>query len=83
LNKPVLVLRDSTERPEGVTAGTLKVIGTETEAVSNAMTELLNDQREYRAMSTAVNPYGDGHAAERIVAICRDYISGKLQHPGM
>ncbi|MDN6458449.1 MAG: UDP-N-acetylglucosamine 2-epimerase (non-hydrolyzing) [Bifidobacterium crudilactis] len=83
LNKPVLVLRDSTERPEGVTAGTLKVIGTETEAVSNAMTELLNDQREYRAMSTAVNPYGDGHAAERIVAICRDYISGKLRHPGM
>jgi UDP-N-acetylglucosamine 2-epimerase (non-hydrolysing) len=83
LNKPVLVLRDSTERPEGVTAGTLKVIGTETEAVSNAMTELLNDQREYRAMSTAVNPYGDGHAAERIVAICRDYISGELRHPGM
>jgi UDP-N-acetylglucosamine 2-epimerase (non-hydrolysing) len=83
LNKPVLVLRDSTERPEGVTAGTLKVIGTETEAVSNAMTELLNDQQEYRAMSTAVNPYGDGHAAERIVAICRDYISGKLRHPGM
>jgi UDP-N-acetylglucosamine 2-epimerase (non-hydrolysing) len=83
LNKPVLVLRDSTERPEGVTAGTLKVIGTETEAVSNAMTELLNDQQEYRAMSTALNPYGDGHAAERIVAICRDYISGKLRHPGM
>lgn len=75
LNKPVLVLRDSTERPEGVAAGTLKVVGTKTKAVKDAMLKLLNDPQEYRAMATAANPYGDGHAAERIVKICKDYLS--------
>jgi UDP-N-acetylglucosamine 2-epimerase (non-hydrolysing) len=74
LNKPVLVLRDSTERPEGVAAGTLKLVGTKTSAVKAAMVELLNDPQKYRAMATANNPYGDGHAAERIVRICRDYL---------
>lgn len=75
LNKPVLVLRDSTERPEGVAAGTLKVVGTTTQAVKDAMLSLLNNPQEYHAMATAHNPYGDGHAAERIVRICRDYLS--------
>ncbi|MEK0209505.1 non-hydrolyzing UDP-N-acetylglucosamine 2-epimerase [Bifidobacterium mongoliense] len=75
LNKPVLVLRDSTERPEGVAAGTLKIVGTTTQAVKNAMLSLLNDPQEYHAMATAHNPYGDGHASERIVSICRDYLS--------
>jgi UDP-N-acetylglucosamine 2-epimerase (non-hydrolysing) len=74
-NKPVLVLRDSTERPEGVAAGTLKIVGTTTQAVKNAMLSLLNDPQEYHAMATAHNPYGDGHASERIVSICRDYLS--------
>jgi UDP-N-acetylglucosamine 2-epimerase (non-hydrolysing) len=71
LNKPVLVLRDSTERPEGVTAGTLKVVGTKTQAVKEAMIELLENPEEYRSMADAKNPYGDGHAAERIVATCK------------
>ncbi|WP_202805437.1 non-hydrolyzing UDP-N-acetylglucosamine 2-epimerase [Bifidobacterium mongoliense] len=75
LNKPVLVLRDSTERPEGVAAGTLKIVGTTTQAVKNAMLSLLNDPQKYHAMATAHNPYGDGHASERIVSICRDYLS--------
>lgn len=75
LNKPVLVLRDSTERPEGVAAGTLKVVGATTQAVKNAMLSLLNNPQEYHAMATAHNPYGDGHASERIVSICRDYLS--------
>lgn len=79
LNKPVLVLRDSTERPEGVTAGTLKVVGTHTDSVKQAMLSLLHDQKEYQAMATAANPYGDGHAAERIVTICKDYCSHKNQ----
>ncbi|WP_415482949.1 non-hydrolyzing UDP-N-acetylglucosamine 2-epimerase [Bifidobacterium sp.] len=79
LNKPVLVLRDSTERPEGVTAGTLKVVGTSTQAVKDAMLELLNDPVEYRTMATATNPYGDGHAAERIISICKG--DSLLRHP--
>lgn len=80
LNKPVLVLRDSTERPEGVDAGTLKVIGTDEQAVKAAMLELLNDPQEYRAMAEAKNPYGDGHAAERIVAICKNHALQQLRH---
>lgn len=67
LNKPVLVLRDSTERPEGVTAGTLKLVGTDTTKVQAAMECLLDDQAEYERMAAAKNPYGDGHAAEYIL----------------
>ncbi|MFB9769779.1 non-hydrolyzing UDP-N-acetylglucosamine 2-epimerase [Lactiplantibacillus modestisalitolerans] len=67
LNKPVLVLRDTTERPEGVTAGTLKLVGTDGEQVSTAMNQLLDDQNEYQQMAQAKNPYGDGHAAEYIL----------------
>ncbi|MFD1421217.1 non-hydrolyzing UDP-N-acetylglucosamine 2-epimerase [Lactiplantibacillus songbeiensis] len=67
LNKPVLVLRDTTERPEGVTAGTLKLVGTDGDEVQKSMETLLDDQNEYDLMANAKNPYGDGHAAEYIL----------------
>lgn len=67
LGKPVLVLRDTTERPEGIKAGTLKLVGTEEETIYEKTKELLEDEEEYRKMSHASNPYGDGHASERIV----------------
>ncbi len=66
---PVLVMRDTTERPEGVTAGTLRLVGTDEETIYSAFKLLLEDEEEYRKMSHAVNPYGDGHACERIVDI--------------
>jgi UDP-N-acetylglucosamine 2-epimerase (non-hydrolysing) len=67
LGKPVLVLRDETERPEGVTAGTLKLVGTDPKRVTEAMTTLLTDEAAYQRMAEAKNPYGDGHASERIL----------------
>lgn len=67
LGKPVLVLRDKTERPEGIEAGTLKLVGTDEEIVYNETKKLLIDKEEYDKMSKASNPYGDGHASERIV----------------
>jgi UDP-N-acetylglucosamine 2-epimerase (non-hydrolysing) len=67
LGVPVLVLRETTERPEGVEAGTLKVVGTETEHIVREAKRLLNDPNTYAEMAKAANPYGDGHAAERIV----------------
>jgi UDP-N-acetylglucosamine 2-epimerase (non-hydrolysing) len=74
LGKPVLVLRDTTERPEAVEAGTVKLIGTERNRVYSEMRLLLDNQREYDNMAGACNPYGDGKAAERIVkAILHHY----------
>ncbi|MYV05876.1 non-hydrolyzing UDP-N-acetylglucosamine 2-epimerase [Furfurilactobacillus milii] len=73
LGKPVLVLRETTERPEGVTAGTLKLVGTNEENVYTAMTNLLTNQAEYEAMASAKNPYGDGHASERIADAIATY----------
>ncbi len=67
LGKPVLVMRDTTERPEGIAAGTLKLVGTDEEPIYNAFHTLLTDKEEYDKMSKASNPYGDGHACERIV----------------
>lgn len=67
LGKPVLVLRDTTERPEGVTAGTLRLVGTDPEAVRTNMEELLDDDAAYAKMAGAKNPYGDGQAARRIL----------------
>ena len=67
LHKPVLVLRDTTERPEGVSAGTLKLVGTNGENVKKEMLRLLDDEEEYQRMANARNPYGDGHACERIL----------------
>lgn len=67
LGKPVLVLREVTERPEGVEAGTVKLVGTDHRTIVQETRRLLEDQVEYDRMSRAVNPYGDGHASERIV----------------
>ena len=69
LGKPVLVMRDTTERPEGIAAGTLKLVGTEEETIYKELSRLLSDKTEYDAMSKASNPYGDGHACERIADI--------------
>ncbi len=66
LGKPVLVLRDTTERPEGIQTGTLKLVGTDEDAIVRETIHLLTDREEYLHMSRAVNPYGDGHASERI-----------------
>lgn len=67
LGKPVIVLRDTTERPEGIEAGTLVLAGTDEENVYRITKELLTNDEKYKKMSKAVNPYGDGHASERIV----------------
>ncbi len=67
LGKPVLVLRNTTERPEGISAGTLKLVGTDEETIYAETKKLLTDNKEYEKMSHASNPYGDGHASERIV----------------
>lgn len=77
LQKPVLVLRDTTERPEGVTAGTLKLVGTDPTMIKQALTELLNDPQKYKQMADAKNPYGDGHASERIVTALHQYLDGR------
>lgn len=69
LGKPVLVMRDTTERPEGIEAGTLKLVGTEKETIYSAFKELLENEDSYKAMSQANNPYGDGHASVRIANI--------------
>ena len=69
LGKPVLVMRDTTERPEGVAADTLRLVGTEEEAIYREFSRLLDDPAEYATMSHASNPYGDGHASERIAGI--------------
>ncbi len=69
LGKPVLVMRDTTERPEGIEAGTLKLVGTGEEMIYWAFTELLENKREYEKMAHASNPYGDGYASVRIANI--------------
>lgn len=81
LNKPVLVLRDVTERPEGVAAGTLKVIGTELEAVYNETKSLLDDEMIYDHMATTQNPYGDGKAAIRICDSIKYYLNITKEPP--
>lgn len=77
LGKPVLVLRDTTERPEGVEAGTLKLVGTNKDNIYEATKELLTDKEVYKAMSTASNPYGDGFASKYIVDIIIDRLYNK------
>ena len=69
LGKPVLVMRDTTERPEGIAAGTLKLVGTDEEVIYENFKRLLEDENEYAKMSTASNPYGDGFACKRIADI--------------
>lgn len=75
--KPVLVMRDTTERPEGVQAGTLRLVGTDENEIYNNFTELLNNADSYNSMAHACNPYGDGHACERIA----DILEGKNYKP--
>ena len=74
LGKPVLVMRDTTERPEGIAAGTLKLVGTEEETIYNEFSRLLSDKDEYEKMSKASNPYGDGFASKRIADIINEYV---------
>lgn len=76
LGKPVLVLRDTTERPEGVAAGTLKLVGTNYEDIVRETQKLLDDEVLFEKMSKASNPYGDGHASERIVSILKEQLLG-------
>ena len=71
---PVLVLRDVTERPEGVEAGTLQLVGTEEHKICQSVERLLKDERQYQKMSQAVNPYGDGRASVRIADILEDFL---------
>lgn len=73
IGKPVLVLRDTTERPEGIKAGTLKLIGTDEDRVYKELTHILSDKDEYEKMSKAQNPYGDGRASIYITDIIEDY----------
>lgn len=75
LGKPVLVLRDTTERPEGIEAGTLKLAGTNEENIYKLAKELLENKNEYEKMSKASNPYGDGFASERIVDAIINYFN--------
>ena len=74
---PVLVLRTETERPEAVEAGTVKVVGVEEDVIYNEAVELLTNKESYEKMARAVNPYGDGHASERIVRIIKDKLGRK------
>jgi len=72
LGKPVLVMRETTERPEGVEAGSVKLTGSDKEGIVGSVTTLLNDEKAYLAMAQAINPYGDGKACQRIIAAMRD-----------
>ena len=78
---PVLVLRDTTERPEGIEAGTLELVGTDEENVYARTKALLTDSELYASMSEAANPYGDGHASERIVSAILHYFGKKEERP--
>lgn len=75
LGKPVIVLRDTTERPEGIEAGTLKLAGTDEETIFSLTDELLTDEVAYEKMAQASNPYGDGKASERIVHALKEYLA--------
>ena len=79
LGKPVLVMRDTTERPEGISAGTLKLVGTEEENIYNNFKELLENKEVYDAMAKANNPYGDGHACERIVNVLEERLNNERE----
>jgi UDP-N-acetylglucosamine 2-epimerase (non-hydrolysing) len=74
LGKPVLVLRETTERPDAVDAGTVKLVGTDSERIVAETGRLLNDTNAYQAMARAVNPYGDGLASERILNIVDNFL---------
>lgn len=71
LGKPVLVMRDTTERPEALEAGTVKLVGTDYDKIVGEVSRLIDDPLYYKTMSEAVNPYGDGKACERIVELLK------------
>lgn len=81
LGKPVLVLRDTTERPEAVDAGTVKLVGSDTQLIVDTVSTLFTDADAYAEMEHAVNPYGDGHACARIIAALRYYFGLDAQRP--
>jgi UDP-N-acetylglucosamine 2-epimerase (non-hydrolysing) len=81
MGKPVLVLRNVTERPEGIEAGTLKLAGIDEQQIYTMATQLLNDEVEYHKMANAVNPFGDGHASERIVDAIEYYFGLRTTPP--
>lgn len=74
LGKPVLVMRDTTERPEAVSAGTVKLVGTDVDKITTSLNRLLTDEKAYEEMSFAHNPYGDGKACERIIEVLREKV---------
>lgn len=80
LGKPVLVMRDVTERVEGIQAGTAKLVGTDTARIVEEASKLLNDRAAYDAMARAVNPYGDGRTSTRVADILQDVLSRKAEH---
>jgi UDP-N-acetylglucosamine 2-epimerase (non-hydrolysing) len=71
LGKPVLVMRDVTERPEAINAGTVRLVGADRNKIFANAAELLDNESSYKAMAQAHNPYGDGHASERIISVLR------------
>lgn len=81
LGVPVLVLRDTTERPEGIEAGTLKLAGVEEETIYQLATELLTNKESYEKMAKAANPYGDGQASKRIVEAIQYYFKNINEKP--
>jgi UDP-N-acetylglucosamine 2-epimerase (non-hydrolysing) len=77
LHKPVLLLRDKTERQEAVDVGSVKIVGTDPTTIQQTVFELLNDEKAYRQMEEAENPFGDGHASEKILTIIEKYLKQK------
>jgi UDP-N-acetylglucosamine 2-epimerase (non-hydrolysing) len=80
LGKPVLVLREETERPEGIAAGTVRLVGANAPNIVNSVSELLSDEGAYKKMAEAVNPYGDGLASERILQAL-EFLAGRGPSP--
>ena len=80
LGKPVLVLRNETERPEAVEAGTVKIAGTDTKTIVKLASELIEDPKKYEKMNKATNPYGDGKASQRIIDAIKYYM-GTIDTP--
>ena len=81
MGKPVLVLRRETERPEAIEAGTVRLAGVDEKDIVRLASELLDDHEAYQKMSRAINPYGDGHACERIVQLIEQYFGLRTDAP--
>ena len=81
LGKPVLVMRETTERPEGVGAGAVRLVGADPNRIVSGVSELLVDVEARSRMANVANPYGDGMASQRIAEICEDFLQGGIVHP--